>query len=100
MGEFTYAELPEEMRLPLQKAKPNEILPPIAVTISGHLTYRIVWVLDKKPGERNPFEKIRDRVRQDYLVERLVILAPELVEQLWKKAEIKYTVSFEDGTGK
>jgi hypothetical protein len=33
-------------------------------------------------------------------VERLVILAPELVEQLWKKAEIKYTVSFEDGTGK
>jgi hypothetical protein len=70
------------------------------VTISGQLTYRIVWVLDKKPGERNPFEKIRDRVRQDYLVERLVILAPELVEQLWKKAEIKYTVSFEDGTGK
>jgi foldase protein PrsA len=100
MGEFTYAELPEEMRLPLQRAQPNEILPPIAVKISGQLTYRIVWVLDKKPGERNPFEKIRDRVRQDYLVERLVILAPELVEQLWKKAEIKYTVSFEDGTGK
>lgn len=100
IGEFTYAELPEEMRLPLQRAQPNEILPPIPVTVSGRLTYRIVWVLDKKPGERNPFEKIRDRVRQDYLVERMVILAPELVEQLWKRAKIKYTVSFEDGTGK
>ncbi|MGQ9461737.1 MAG: peptidylprolyl isomerase [Candidatus Fervidibacter sp.] len=100
VGEFTYAELPEEMRLPLQRAQPNEILPPIPVTVSGRLTYRIVWVLDKKPGERNPFEKIRDRVRQDYLVERMVILAPELVEQLWKQAKIKYTVSFEDGTGK
>lgn len=100
IGEFTYAELPEEMRMPLQRAQPNEILPPISVTVSGRLTYRIVWVLDKKPGERNPFEKIRDRVRQDYLVERMVILAPELVEQLWKRAKIKYTVSFEDGTGK
>lgn len=100
VGEFTYAELPEEMRLPLQQAQPNEILPPIPVTVSGRLTYRIVWVLDKKPGERNPFEKIQDRVRQDYLVERMVILAPELVEQLWKKAKIKYTVSFEDGTGR
>lgn len=98
-GEFTYAELPEEMRLPLQKAQPNEILPPIAVMVSGRLTYRIVWVLDKKPGERNPFEKVRDRVRQDYLVEQMVVWAPDLVEQLWKKAKINYTVSF-DGTGK
>jgi len=100
MGEFTYIELPEEMRLPLQRANPNEILPPLPVRLGGQMTYRIVWVVDKKPGERNPFEKIRDKVRQDYLVERMVILAPELIERLWKQAEIKYTVSFEDGTGK
>jgi len=100
MGEFTYLELPEEMRLPLQRAKPNEILPPLTVKLAGQMTYRIVWVLDKTPGERNPFEKIRDRVRQDYLVERMVVLAPELVEQLWKRAEVKYTVSFKDGTEK
>ena len=100
MGEFTYIELPEEMRIPLQKAQPNEILPPLPVTVRGQTTYRIVWVVDKKPGERNPFEKIRDKVRQDYLVERMVLLAPELIERLWKQAEIKYTVSFEDGTGK
>ncbi len=100
MGEFTYLELPEEMRLPLQRAKPNEILPPLAVKLAGQMTYRIVWVLDKTPGERNPFEKVRDRVRQDYLVERMVVLAPELMEQLWKRAEVKYTVSFKDGTEK
>lgn len=100
MGEFTYLELPEEMRLPLQRAKPNEILPPLTVKLVGQMTYRIVWVLDKTPGERNPFEKVRDRVRQDYLVERMVVLAPELVEQLWKRAEVKYTVSFKDGTEK
>lgn len=100
MGEFTYIELPEGMRIPLQKAKPNEILPPLPVIVRGQTTYRIVWVLDKKPGERNPFEKIRDKVRQDYLVERMVFLAPELIERLWKQAEIKYTVSFENGTGK
>jgi len=100
MGEFTYLELPEEMRLPLQRAKPNEILPPLTVKLAGQMTYRIVWVLDKTPGERNPFEKIRDRVRQDYLVERMVVLAPELMEQLWKRAEVKYTVSFKDGTEK
>ncbi len=64
------------------------------------MTYRIVWVMDKKPGERNPFEKVRDKVRQDYLVERMVLLAPELIGRLWKQAEIKYTVSFENGTGK
>jgi len=39
-------------------------------------------------------------VRQDYLVERMVLLAPELIGRLWKQAEIKYTVSFENGTGK
>ncbi|MCX7643174.1 MAG: peptidyl-prolyl cis-trans isomerase [Armatimonadetes bacterium] len=100
MGEFTYIELPEEMRLPLQRAQPNEILPPLAVRLGGQITYRIVWVIDKKPGERNPFEKVRDKVRQDYMVERMVILAPELIERLWKKAEIKYTVSFENGTGR
>ncbi|MCX7969448.1 MAG: peptidyl-prolyl cis-trans isomerase [Armatimonadetes bacterium] len=100
LGEFTYIELPEEMRLPLQRAQPNEILPPLAVRLGGQMTYRIVWVLDKKPGERNPFEKVREKVRQDYLVERMVILAPELIERLWKQAEIKYTVSFENGTGK
>lgn len=100
VGEFTYIELPEEMRMPLQKAKPNEILPPLPVRVLGQLTYRIVWVLDKKSGEQNPFEKVRDKVRQDYLVERMVLLAPELIERLWKQAEIKYTVSFEDGTGK
>ena len=100
MGEFTYIELPEDMRLPLQKAQPNEILPPIPVKVAGQMTYRIVWVIDKKPGERNPFEKIRDKVRQDYLVERMVILAPKLIERLWKQAEIKYTVSFEDDAGK
>lgn len=99
-GEFTYIELPEEMRLPLQRAKPNEILPPLAVRLGGQMTYRIVWVIDKKPGERNPFEKIRDKVRQDYLVERTVILAPELIGRLWKQAEIKYTVSFENDAGK
>ncbi len=99
-GEFTYAELPEEMRLPLQKAQPNEILPPLLVRFAGQMTYRIVWVIEKKPGEHNPFEKIRERVRQDYLVERMVILAPELIERLWKQAKIKYTVSFENGTGK
>jgi len=100
MGEFTYIELPEEMRLPLQRAQPNEILPPLAVRLGGQMTYRIVWVMDKKPGERNPFEKVRDKVRQDYLVERMVLLAPELIGRLWKQAEIKYTVSFENGTGK
>ncbi len=100
MGEFTYIELPEEMRLPLQRAQPNEILPPLAVRLGGQMTYRIVWVVDKKPGERNPFEKVRDKVRQDYLVERMVLLAPELIGRLWKQAEIKYTVSFENGTGK
>ncbi|MEZ8221563.1 PPIC-type PPIASE domain-containing protein [Candidatus Fervidibacteria bacterium JGI MDM2 JNZ-1-D12] len=100
MGEFTYIELPEEMRLPLQRAQPNEILPPLAVRLGGQMTYRIVWVVDKKPGERNPFEKVRDKVRQDYLVERMVLLAPELIGRLWKQAEIKYTVSFENGTGR
>jgi len=100
MGEFTYIELPEEMRLPLQRAQPNEILPPLAVRLGGQMTYRIVWVMDKKPGERNPFEKVRDKVRQDYLVERMVLLAPELIGRLWKQAEIKYTVSFENGTGR
>ncbi|MCS7264954.1 MAG: peptidyl-prolyl cis-trans isomerase [Armatimonadetes bacterium] len=100
MGEFTYMELPEDMRRPLQKAQPNEILPPMPVRIAGQTTYRIVWVLDKKPGEQNPFEKVRDRVRQDYLVERMVILAPELIERLWKQAKIKYTVPFENGTVK
>ncbi len=99
MGEFTYTELPEEMRLPLQRAKPGEILPPMAVKVAGQVTYRILWVLSKKPAERNPFEKIREQVRQDYLVERMVVLAPELVKALWKRAEIQYTVSFEDGTG-
>ncbi len=98
-GEFIYMELPEEMRLPLQRAKAGEILPPLAVKVAGQLTYRIVWVVDKKPGERNPFEKVREQVRQDYLVERMVVLAPELVKKLWEKADIKYTVSFEDGTG-
>ncbi len=100
MGEFTYMELPEDMRRPLQKAQPNEILPPMLVRFAGQTTYRIVWVIDKKQGEHNPFEKVRDRVRQDYLVERMVLLAPELIGRLWKQAEIKYTVSFENGTGK
>lgn len=100
VGSFSYDELPREMRIPLQLAKPNEILAPLRVELPGQVTYRIVWVQKKTPGENNPFEKVRDIVRQDYLMERMVVLAPELINKLWKRADVKYTVSFENGTGK
>jgi parvulin-like peptidyl-prolyl isomerase len=100
MGAFIYDELPEEMREPLKKAKPNEILPPLLVKSAGQPTYRIVWVQKKTPAQLNPFEKVRDIVRQDYLVERMVVLAPELVKRLWAKANIQYTVPSLGGTGK
>jgi parvulin-like peptidyl-prolyl isomerase len=98
-GAFVYDELPEEMREPLKRAKPNEILPPLLVRSTGQPTYRIVWVQKKTPAQVNPFEKIRDIVRQDYVTERAVVLAPELVERLWKKADIKYTALLPDGAG-
>jgi foldase protein PrsA len=100
MGTFIYDELPEEMREALRKAKPNEILPPLLVKSSGQPTYRILWVQKKTPAQVNPFEKVRDIVRQDYLVERMVVLAPELVRRLWAKANIQYTVPSLAGTGK
>lgn len=100
MGAFIYDELPEEMREPLKKAKPNEILPPLLVRSTGQPTYRILWVQKKVPAQVNPFEKVRDVVRQDYLVERMVVLAPELVKRLWAKATIQYTVPSLAGTGK
>lgn len=100
MGAFIYDELPEEMREPLKKAKPNEILPPLLVRSTGQPTYRIVWVQKKVPAQVNPFEKVRDIVRQDYLVERMVVLAPDLVKRLWAKANIQYTVPSLAGTGK
>lgn len=97
-GTFSYEELPKEMRIPLQRAKSGEILPPIRVELIGQVTYRIVWVQKKTPAENNPFEKVRSVVRYDYVLERMAVLAPELIERLWKQAKIKYTVSFEDGT--
>ncbi|MCS7224159.1 MAG: peptidyl-prolyl cis-trans isomerase [Armatimonadetes bacterium] len=93
-GTFTYTELPEQMVQALKKARVNEILPPILVKILNQDTFRIVWLRNRVPAKTNPFEKIKDTVRQDYALERIALLGPELIAKLWKKADIKYQSPF------
>lgn len=95
LGTFTYGELPLEMRAPIRMARPNEILPPIRVDIGGQKTFRIVWVKEKVPAKWNPFEKIRDIVRQDYILEQVALRSSDYVKALWERAKIQILVPVE-----
>ncbi len=98
-GSFDYTELPPEMVQALKRARVNEILPPINVKIAGQDTFRIVWLRKREPAKTNPFEKIKEIVREDYAVERIALLSPKLIDKLWKEADIKYQSPFQQGSG-
>jgi parvulin-like peptidyl-prolyl isomerase len=84
LGWITRAEMPEPLKKIIETLKPGDISPVLKIDSN----YRIVQLLDRKEGEVEEFEKVKNAVYRTAFEERVNTLLSDYISQLKKDADI------------
>ncbi len=84
LGWMTKAEIPEPVRKIIDTLKPGDISPVIKIDSN----YRIIQLLDRKEGEVEEFDKVKNAVYRAAFEEQVNAILNNYISQLKKDADI------------
>ncbi len=84
LGWLTTAELPEPVRKIIDTLKPGDISPVIKIDTN----YRVIQLLDRKEGEVEEFDKVKNAVYRAAFEEQVNAILDNYISQLKKDADI------------
>src|SRR4030042_3168396 len=84
LGWMTRAELPEPVKKIIDTLKPGDISPVIKIDTN----YRVIQLIDRKKGEVEDFDKVKDAVYRAAFEEQVNAILDNYISQLKKEANI------------
>jgi peptidyl-prolyl cis-trans isomerase C len=85
IGLITKAEMPEPVRKIIETLKPGDVSP--ILQINSH--YRIIQLIDRKEGEVEAFDKVKNAVHRAAFEEQVNALLNTYIAQLKKDADVR-----------